>query len=121
MSKHPIVHVEFSAKDIGAAAKFYGELFGWKTEHLPEMNYTTFDTGSELGGGFNPISDQVKTGDVFVYVGTDDIETSLAKAESLGGKMVIPKTEIPNVGWFAFFTDPTGNMVGLLSGMGEQG
>ena len=53
---------------------------------------------------------------MFVYVATDDIDATLDKAESLGGKTVIPKTEIPNVGWFGFFTDPTGNMVGLFTG-----
>jgi predicted enzyme related to lactoylglutathione lyase len=122
MSKHPIVHIEFSAEDRAAAAKFYSELFGWKTEHIPEMNYTTFESGEgSPGGGFNPLSEQVKAGDVYVYVQTDDIEASLAKAESLGGKTAMPKTEIPNVGWFAFFTDPTGNMVGLYTGLGEEG
>ena len=119
MSKHPIVHIEFSAHDPQAAARFYSDLFGWKTESMPEMNYVMFDTG-EAQGGFNPVSDQVKAGDVYVYISTDDIEASLAKAESLGGKAIVPKTEIPNMGWFAFFTDPTGNMVGLYTGMGEQ-
>ena len=46
---------------------------------------------------------------------TDDIDASLAKAESLGGKTVIPKTEIPGVGWFGFFSDPTGNVVSLYT------
>jgi predicted enzyme related to lactoylglutathione lyase len=121
MSKHPIVHIEFSAEDGAAAARFYGELFGWKTEHIPEMNYTTFESGEgSPGGGFNPLGEQVKAGDIYVYVQTDDIEASLAKAESLGGKTAVPKTEIPNVGWFALFTDPTGNVVGLFTGMGED-
>jgi predicted enzyme related to lactoylglutathione lyase len=120
MSKHPIVHVEFSAHDVHAAARFYADLFGWKTEHLPEMNYTTFEAEGGPGGGFNPVGEQVKAGDVFVYVATDDIEATLAKAESLGGKTIVPKTEIPHVGWFAFFADPTGNTVGLFTGMGEQ-
>lgn len=120
MSKHPIVHIEFSASDPDAAAKFYAELFGWKTEAMPEMNYITFEAEGGPGGGFNPLGEQVKAGDVFVYVYTDDIKASLAKAESLGGKTIVPKTEIPNVGWFGFFVDPTGNKVGLFTGMGEQ-
>jgi len=119
MSNHPIVHVEFSAKDRAEAASFFSKLFGWKTQDMPEMNYATFDPGSPPGGGFNPVSDQVKAGDVIVYVGTDDIDAPLAKAESLGGKTVMPKTEIPNTGWFALFSDPTGNIIGLYSGMNE--
>ena len=119
MSKHPIVHIEFSAANLSAAVEFYGNLFGWETEQIPEMNYATFDPGTPPGGGFNPLSDQVKAGDVLVYVATDDIDATLAKVESLGGKTLLPETEIPNVGWFAMFSDPTGNTVGLFRESGE--
>ena len=120
MSNHPFVHIEFPAKDLGEAAKFYSEIFGWKTQHMPEMNYASFETGSPPGGGFNPLSEQTKAGDVRVYIGTDDIEATLAKIESLGGKIAMPKTEIPMVGWFALFFDPTGNVVGLFTGLPMQ-
>jgi predicted enzyme related to lactoylglutathione lyase len=120
MSKHPIVHIEFSAADLSAAVEFYGNLFGWETQQMPEMNYATFDPGTPPGGGFNPLSDQVKAGDVLVYVATDDIDATLAKVESLGGKTLLPQTEIPNVGWFAMFSDPTGNTVGLFREAGES-
>ncbi len=122
MANHPIVHIEFSASDLQAAAKFYADLFGWKTEYVPQMNYVTFEAPPGPGGGFNPVDGQMtKPGDVFVYIQTDDIEATLAKAQSLGGKILVPKTEIPNIGWFGFFTDPTGNRVGLFTGMGGQG
>jgi predicted enzyme related to lactoylglutathione lyase len=117
MSNHPIVHIEFSANAPQTAAKFYADLFGWKTEHLPEMNYVTFEAEGGPGGGFNPLGEQVKAGDVLVYVQTDDVTASLAKAESLGGKTLVPKTEIPQIGWFGIFADPTGNMVGLFANL----
>jgi predicted enzyme related to lactoylglutathione lyase len=120
MSEHPIVHIEFSSRDRGESIQFFGKVFGWKTQDMPEMNYATFDPGSPPGGGFNPTSDQVKAGDVIVYVGTDDIEATLAKVESAGGKTIMPKTEISDTGWFALFADPTGNIIGLFSGMEGQ-
>ena len=121
MSKHPIVHIEFSSRDRAESARFYSDVFGWKIQDMPEMNYTTFATGEgSPGGGFNPLSDQVKAGDVFVYVGSDDIDATLAQIESAGGKTLRPKTEIPTVGWFAFFTDPTGNVVALYTAMQGQ-
>ena len=116
MSEHPFVHVEFSAQDREAAGKFYSDLFGWKISHMPEMNYSTFDTGN-IGGGLNPVSENIPAGTVLVYLGTDDIDASLAKAESLGGKIVTSKTEIPGTGWYGFFSDPTGNMVGLYTAL----
>ena len=42
----------------------------------------------------------------------EDVATSLKKAESLGGKMLVPPVEIP-AGTFAWFQDPDGNTVGL--------
>ena len=81
------------------------------------MNYAMFDSGDNVGGGFNPVSDINPAGTVIVYIGTDDIDASLAKAESLGAKIITPKTEIPNMGWFGLFSDPTGNMVGLYTAL----
>lgn len=115
MSKHTVVHIEFSAKNLEAAAKFYNQLFGWKVEQMPEMNYATFEAEGGSGGGFSPINDQNPAGTVLVYIETDDIDASLAKAKSLGGKIITPKQEIPGMGWFGIFADPTGNHVGLFT------
>ncbi len=119
MSKHPIVHIEFSGLDREAAGKFYTELFGWEVQQMPEFNYATFTTGEGVGGGINPVSEDNPAGTVIFYVGTDDIEASLAKAESLGGKTILPKMEVPGMGWLAIFLDPSGNKVGLWKSMPE--
>jgi len=120
MSEHHVVHVEFSAQDREAAGKFYSDLFGWQISDMPEMNYATFDTGKNVGGGLNPVNENNPAGTVLVYIGTDDIDASLAKAESLGAKIITPKTEIPGTGWFGFFSDPTGNMVGLYTPLEQE-
>lgn len=120
MSDHPIVHIEISANDPNAAGRFYAELFGWKIQRDEAMDYVMFDAEPGPGGGLLKVDDEMcKPGDIFLYVATDDIEASLAKAESLGGKTLVPKSEIPNTGWFAIFADPTGNRIGLFTGMGE--
>lgn len=61
-----------------------------------------------------------KAGEVLIYIGTDDIDASLAKITSLGGKTILPKTEIPQVGWWAVFADPTGNKIGLFTDMHQH-
>ena len=120
MPKHPIVHIEFSTKDREESGKFYGELFGWKIQQMPEMDYAMFESGEGVGGGLNPVTEGFPAGTVMVYIGTDDIEATLAKAESLGAKTVVPKTEIPNMGWVGMFTDPTGNMLGLFTSLEDR-
>ena len=120
MHKHPIVHIEISANDREAAAQFYHEIFGWEIQHMPEMNYSTFMCDEKLGGGFNPVTEQNPAGTVTVYIQVDDFESTLTQIEDLGGKTILPKTEIPGVGWFAFFTDPTGNQVALYKGKDQS-
>lgn len=116
MSGHPIVHVELSANDREAAGEFYSALFGWQIQHIPEMHYTTFTAADGPTGGFAQVGDgMAQVGQTTVYVGTDDIDASLAKAESLGGKTILPKMEVPNTGWIAVFEDLTGNQVGLFT------
>ena len=48
------------------------------------------------------------------YVQVDDINAYLKKAESLGGKTVMPRTEIPNAVTMALFSDVDGNTIGLV-------
>ncbi len=48
------------------------------------------------------------------YVAVPDLAACLAKAESLGGKTLVPPTEIPGMVTFALFQDPEGNPIGLV-------
>ena len=120
MSKHAIVHVEISAKDRLAASKFYQELFGWQVEQMPEMEYATFETGEGVGGGLSPLGENNPEGSVVVYVSTDDIPATLEQVVKLGGKVLVPQTEIPGMGWFGMFSDPSNNRLGLFKA-GEGG
>ena len=117
MSKRNVVHIEIPAADVKAAGKFYQSLFGWKLQHDEELNYSMWEAGDGPGGGFPAVSDEAPAGHVLVYIDSDDIEADLKNAEKLGGKIVHPKTEIPQTGWFGMFQDPTGNVVGLYTSM----
>ena len=122
MSGRPIVHIEIPAQSPAKLSAFYKELFGWELQSVPGMPYVTFKTSPMqfgdpgLGGGFPPIDGQLyKPGDVTVYIGSGDIEADLKQIERLGGKTVLPKTEIPSTGWYALFTDPDGNRLALFT------
>jgi len=118
MSKRNIVHVEIPAANVGATGKFYQELFGWKLQSYPEMNYTMWEAGSgDSYGGFPQVSDENPAGQVLVYIASDDIEADLKKVEQLGGKVIHPKAEIPGMGWFGVFQDTTGNVLGLYTSL----
>lgn len=116
MSEYPIVHVDIPAQDPQAAGRFYSELFGWQVQPLPGMQYVRFQSPHHATGGFVGLGGPVQhqAGELLVYVGSDDIDGDLRKAEQLGGKTLIPKTVIPNTGWLGVFQDPAGNRVGLF-------
>ena len=120
MVKHPIVHVEFAASDPAAAARFYGDIFGWELIQDEALDYFMFRSQEDLGGGFNKLDETTKPGDVTVYIETDDIDATLAHIEECGGTTAVPKMEIPNTGWMALFMDPTGNRVGLYTPMRRE-
>ena len=119
---HPIVHVEIPATDTKAAGKFYADVFGWQVHTEPQFDYTMFSAEGGPGGGFVSTSGQMaaKIGEPLLYIGTDDIEASLRAIEANGGKTVMPKQEIPGVGWFAIFNDPAGNRVALYTEMQQR-
>ncbi len=120
MSNRNIVHIEIPARNSEEAGKFYHDLFGWKITPVPEMNYSLWEPGAAPGGGFSPLDENVKVGDVLIYVDSADIDADLKKAVKLGGQMVRPKSEIPDVGWFGIFKDPTGNMIALYTDKNGQ-
>ena len=121
MTRRNIVHIEIPSSDLEKSGKFYNALFGWKVTPIPEMNYATWEPEESPGGGFSPIDENTKAGEILIHVASDDIEADLARAQSLGASIVRTKTEIPNIGWWGVFKDPMGNAIALYTSKNPQG
>ena len=108
----PVVHWEIAAKDAKRVQDFYAKLFDWKIDANNPINYGMVDTGGEQGinGGIF----QGEGSFITFYVQVDDLQAYLDRAESMGGKTVVPPTEIPDIVTFAVFSDPEGNRIGLV-------
>lgn len=117
MAEHSIVHVELSSTHLAQSQTFYRALFGWQSQPMG-ADYVVLSPPSGPTGGLTPVGGSVRPGDVVIYVSTDDIPATLARVKALGGRVVQPETEIPGVGWYALFHDPSGNLVGLLKAAG---
>jgi uncharacterized protein len=111
---NPVVHFELGGVEYDQLVRFYEELFGWRLQAIPGANYTLVDTHG--GGGVNGGIGKSQSGEPWstFYVQADDLQAVLDKAESLGGKTVMPVTEIPGMVTFAMFDDPDGLLVGLV-------
>jgi len=105
------VHVEFHSNAPEKTKSFLESVFGWKFQEFPEMKYSTFDAPSSPGGGLQQA--QNMPAGVVDYILSTDIENTLRKITSSGGSIVMPKNEIPGMGYFAVFQDPTGITLAL--------
>jgi uncharacterized protein len=112
---NPVVHFEIVGKDGKKLQDFYAGLFDWKIDANNEYNYGLVDTetpGTGIRGGIGPTMDGNPR--VSVFAAVPDLQASLDKAEALGGKVIMPVTEIPGAATIAMISDPEDNTFGLI-------
>jgi predicted enzyme related to lactoylglutathione lyase len=108
----PVVHFEIGCRDSAKLRGFYERLFGWTTTPAGPAQMVDTKAGSGINGHFNSLGHEPHNYVLF-YVQVDDLAASLKKAQELGGSTLLPPTEVPNMGHFAWFRDPEGTVVGL--------
>ena len=109
---NPVTWFEIIGKDRGKLQKFYGDLFGWKIDANNPMQYgiVAADAPGIAGGICQAMGPPLVT----FYVSAPDLAAALKKAERLGGKTVLEPHDVPNGPQIALFSDPDGNVVGLV-------
>jgi predicted enzyme related to lactoylglutathione lyase len=123
MVDHTVVHFEIPADDVEKLRKFYSLLFGWKIEAMPgQVEYYGIYTvpvdekGMPLRPGVNGgmMKKQNPEHKAVNYIQVESVDEYMKKIESLGGKIVVPKMEVPGIGWWALALDPEGNQFAIL-------
>jgi len=111
--KHVIVHFEIPADDLDRAQKFYSELLGWRITREPGSEYYLIQTGEEgdLGGGMMKRMHPQQT--PVNYIQVESVEEYSKKVVALGGQLIVPKTAVPTMGYFAQCFDTEGNVFAL--------
>jgi uncharacterized protein len=112
-----IIHFEIPSDDPERLANFYRKAFGWKIEKWPgPMEYFMVNTGAEGQPGINggmmrkqsPVTGTTNT------IGVESVDAAVTAVQGAGGKLIMPKTPIPTVGYFAYLQDPEGNIFGVM-------
>ena len=119
-----LTHFAINTDDVSATQDFYGSVFGWELQDLPEMGYTLVHTvpvdeatqmpvepGAINGGMFRRSTDAPSAPVLMLDV--ESVDDALKQVEAAGGTVVRPRTAIPGMGAFAYFTDPEGNTLGV--------
>jgi predicted enzyme related to lactoylglutathione lyase len=110
---------ELMTSDPKAATEFYGALFGWKFETMSGLQgpYQIVKVGDIGVGGI--MKTPAQAGQMPTawgcYVTVDDVDETAKKVSRLGGKLLMPPTDIPTVGRFAVIEDPQGAMLNIIT------
>jgi predicted enzyme related to lactoylglutathione lyase len=118
----PVVHFEIMGGNPEKLWSYYSDLFGWEFDSDNPMNYGTLSRegnlsaeGVGIGGGVGAAPEGY-SGHVTFYIEVPDVETSLAKAESLGGARMMGPDKVMEGLEIGLFTDPEGHVIGVVKG-----
>lgn len=123
VSKHPhgaFCWPELNTGDVAGAKAFYTALFGWAAVDVPmggTSSYTHWQSGGREVGGLCALDPRVHPPGTpphwFSHVAVDDAAACAAKAAALGGAVLLPPTDVKELGRFAVLRDPAGAVLGV--------
>lgn len=115
---------ELTTPDVEASKKFYSRFTGWGTQAF-DANYNMFTTGGVPIAGVFRLDDQMRSNGVppnwMAYVESDNVDDTVAKAKSLGAKVVAGPDDIPGTGRYAVLRDPQGATFGVYRSTRQSG
>jgi predicted enzyme related to lactoylglutathione lyase len=110
---------ELLTTNSGDAIEFYTSLLGLERgETMAPMDYTLLRSeGTEVLGVMQITPDMGEVPPNWsVYFAVEDVDAAAAQAQSLGGGVAVPATDIPDIGRFAVLTDPQGAFFNIFKG-----
>jgi predicted enzyme related to lactoylglutathione lyase len=107
---------ELMTRDTRAAKAFYTELFNWRTKADKNEPYTEFQVGSQSIGGMLEMKPEMQgvPPHWMPYVCVDNCNAIADQVKKLGGTLIVPPQDIPNVGRFSVFSDPSGAALAVI-------
>jgi predicted enzyme related to lactoylglutathione lyase len=111
---NPVVHFEIGCKDLEKTGAFYTDIFGWTKSPMPGGSLIETNSTEGIQGHMTSLGHEPHQYITF-YIQVDDINATLTKIEAAGGKKIVGPISLPDKRQFAWFSDPGGNMVALIT------
>ncbi|WP_024288781.1 VOC family protein [Cellulomonas sp. KRMCY2] len=109
-----IVHVEITAEDPAASARFYAHAFGWATVESPfAPGYHLAKTGPGQGIDAALMSRSWQAQPAIAWIQVDDLDAARSRVVAAGGGLAGDVDEIPGQGRVCYVTDPEGTVLGI--------
>jgi hypothetical protein len=109
------------SSDPEAAAKFYAGLFGYTVESMemgPMGTYRILKSGDRQRAGIMKLPAQGPQQSHWLeYISVKDVDASTRNAGEIGGKTLVPPTDIPTIGRFSVIADAQGAAIALFKGV----
>lgn len=125
MVESTIMHFEIPGDDLERLMEFYSNLFGWRFERAPvPEEYWLIQTvpgdevpsiGARINGGL--VKEESSTRGFINYISVESLDDSCEIVERFGGKIIAPKREVSDMGWFVLVEDPEGNRFAIWQSM----
>jgi uncharacterized protein len=117
------VWYDLMTTDPNGAADFYTKIAGWGTQRWEGSStpYTMWTTQDAPIGGVMPLMPEMAGAmppHWIGYVAVPDVDASAMEAEALGGKVLQPPFEVPDVGRIAVISDPQGAAIAIFTPQG---
>jgi uncharacterized protein len=111
-------HVEYASKDPPATRKFLEKVFGFHFDIMENMGGYALrsDTGFRGSGTGVRGIEKGEPPATIAYLTVHNIDESLKMAQAEGARVIVPKMEIPGMGWHAVVHAPGDVPVGLFQG-----
>ena len=109
------VWYDLMTTDIDKAKAFYSKLFGWNVKEVdmgPMGTYPMIHAGEQGIGGMMRLPPGAGAPSHWIgYATSGDVDAAAATVQELGGRVMVPPTDIPGVGRFTVIADPQGALV----------
>ena len=115
--------VDLQSPDVDASTSFYGTLFGWTANPMPDpeaRGYAMFQLAGKNVAGVGP---QMNPGPPAwaTYVSVANADDTVAKVKEAGGTVFMEPMDVFDAGRMAVFADPQGAALAIWQPMARQG
>jgi uncharacterized protein len=116
--KNKLTHFAIHIDDIERAKNFYDKVFDWGFNSYGQPDFIQIkadktEDGELIGAlqsrKYSPLPDKIIG--LECSIGVENVDNIIKQVKNNGGKILMPKTAIPHVGWIAKFLDTEGNLI----------
>jgi len=113
--------VELSSEDPPATRKFLEAVFGWsfQSRSMPQGEYLAYRAPGGGRGGIRPTRPTEAPASLS-YVRVTDIADAMNRVRDQGGKVVLPRVDVPGMGSFFWFQAPGGPVLACWQDWREE-